>query len=117
MLRHAHHKPGKRRLLLRRAPRALEGGPSERQYLLGVDREDSEWGRRTTRGVLPRAYWKVALPIASTISAVRAIKGGKEHHKSALPRCVEPRPFGTASLFYGLRLLFAKEHGGHNRNS
>ncbi len=39
--------------LLRRAPRALESGPSERQHLLGVGREDSEWGRRTTKGVLP----------------------------------------------------------------
>ncbi len=39
--------------LLRRAPRALDGGPSERQYLLGVGREDIEWGRRTTVGVLP----------------------------------------------------------------
>ncbi len=39
--------------LLRWAPRALEGGPSERQHLLGVGREDSEWGRRTTKGVLP----------------------------------------------------------------
>ncbi len=40
-------------LLLRRAPRALEGGPSERQHLLGVGREDSEWGQRATNGVLP----------------------------------------------------------------
>ncbi len=40
-------------LLLRRANRALESGPSERQYLLGVGREDSEWGRRTTKGVFP----------------------------------------------------------------
>ncbi len=40
-------------LLLRRAPRALESGPSERQHLLGVGREDSEWGRRTAKGVLP----------------------------------------------------------------
>ncbi len=32
------------RLLLRRVPRALEGGPSERQHLLGAGREDSEWG-------------------------------------------------------------------------
>ncbi len=31
-------------LLLRRAPRALEGGPSERQHLLGVGREVSERG-------------------------------------------------------------------------
>ncbi len=41
------------RLLLRRAPRALEGGPCERQHLLGAGREDSEWERRTTKGVLP----------------------------------------------------------------
>ncbi len=40
-------------LLLRRAPRALERGPSERQHVLRVGREDSEWGRRTTKGVLP----------------------------------------------------------------
>ncbi len=40
-------------LLLRWAPRALGGGPSGRQHLLGVGREDSEWGRRTTKGVLP----------------------------------------------------------------
>ncbi len=40
-------------LLLRRAPRALEGGSRERQHLLGVGGEDSEWGRRTTKGVLP----------------------------------------------------------------
>ncbi len=26
---------------------------SERQHLLGVGRKDSEWGRRTTKGVLP----------------------------------------------------------------
>ncbi len=42
-------------LLLRRAPRALESGPSERQHFLGVGREDSEWGQRTTKGVLPEA--------------------------------------------------------------
>ncbi len=42
-------------LLLRRAPRALESGPSELKHLLGVGREDSEWGRRTTKGVLPEA--------------------------------------------------------------
>ncbi len=29
-------------LLLRWAPRALEGGPSHRQHFLGVGREDSE---------------------------------------------------------------------------
>ncbi len=38
--------------LLRQAPRALEGSPSERQHLLGVGREDFEWGRRTAKGVL-----------------------------------------------------------------
>ncbi len=32
-------------LLLRRTSRALDGGPSERQHLLGVGREDSEWGQ------------------------------------------------------------------------
>ncbi len=31
--------------LLRRAPRTLDGGPSERQhFLVKVGREDSEWG-------------------------------------------------------------------------
>ncbi len=40
-------------LLLRRAPRILEGGSSELQHLLGVGREDSEWGRRTAKGLLP----------------------------------------------------------------
>ncbi len=39
--------------LLWLAPWDLESGPSERQHLLGVGREDSEWGRRTTKGVLP----------------------------------------------------------------
>ncbi len=39
--------------MLRRAPKALEGGPRERQHLLGVGREDSEWRRRTTKDVLP----------------------------------------------------------------
>ncbi len=27
--------------------------PNKRQHLLGVGYEDSEWGRRTTKGVLP----------------------------------------------------------------
>ncbi len=34
---------------------ALEGGPSERHRLLGVGREEADWGRRTTKGVLPEA--------------------------------------------------------------
>ncbi len=40
--------------LLRRARRALERGPSGRHHLLGVCREDSEWGRGTTKCALPR---------------------------------------------------------------
>ncbi len=40
-------------LLLRRAPRALEDGPSERQHLLEIGSDDSDWGRRATKGVLP----------------------------------------------------------------
>ncbi len=52
-------------LLLRRAPRALESGPSERQHLLGVGREDSEWERRTTKGVLPEAIEVGAISAAS----------------------------------------------------
>ncbi len=40
-------------LLLRWAPWALDGGPSDRQHLLGVGREDSEWAHRPTQGVLP----------------------------------------------------------------
>ncbi len=52
-------------LLLRRAPRALEGGPSERQHLLGVGCEDSEWGRRTTKDVLPEdiEVWASLQPV------------------------------------------------------
>ncbi len=42
--------------LLRRARRALEGGPSGRHHLLGVGREDSGWGWGTTEGALPR-FW------------------------------------------------------------
>ncbi len=54
-------------LLLKRAPRALEGGPSERQHLLGVGREDSEWGRRTTKSVLPEdiEIWAYVLVLAA----------------------------------------------------
>ncbi len=40
-------------LLFWRTPRALEGGPSGRQHVLGVGREDYGWGRRTTVGDLP----------------------------------------------------------------
>ncbi len=36
-------------LLLRRASRTLEGGPSERAHLLGIDREDAECGRRLAK--------------------------------------------------------------------
>ncbi len=34
-------------------PRALEGGPNEQYHLLGAGLEDSEWGQRTAKGVLP----------------------------------------------------------------
>ncbi len=52
-------------MLLRRLPRALEGGPSERQHLLGVGHEDSEWGRRITKGVLPEGIeiWASMQPV------------------------------------------------------
>ncbi len=52
-------------LLLRRAPRALEGGPNWRQHLLGVGSGDSEWGRRTTKGVLPEdiEVWASMQPV------------------------------------------------------
>ncbi len=52
-------------LLLRRVSRALGGGASERQHLLGVGREDSEWGRRTTQGVLPEdiEVWASLQPV------------------------------------------------------
>ncbi len=52
-------------LLLRRSPRALECGPGERQYHLGIGREDSEWGRRTTKGVLPEdiEVWASLQPV------------------------------------------------------
>ncbi len=39
-------------MLLRWAFRVLESGPLERQHLLGVGREDSQWGGRTTKFVL-----------------------------------------------------------------
>ncbi len=35
------------------ASSALESGLCESQHLHGVGREDSEWERRTTKGVLP----------------------------------------------------------------
>ncbi len=52
-------------LVLRRVPTALEGGPSDRQHLLGVGREDSEWGRRTTKVVLPEdiEIWASLQPV------------------------------------------------------
>ncbi len=66
---------------LGRVPRALEGGPSERQHLLGVGREDSEWGRRTTKGVLPEAIevWESLQPVFECLrllSAQRARRVG-----------------------------------------
>ncbi len=38
------------------APMALKGGPSERHHLLGVDREDSDWRQRTSKGALLENY-------------------------------------------------------------
>ncbi len=56
-------------LLLRWAPRALEGGPSERQHLLGVSREDSERGegRRTTKGGLAGGHWDSGISVANAL--------------------------------------------------
>ncbi len=51
-------------LLLKRAPLARESGPRERQHLLVVGREDSEWGRMTTKGVLPEDIEVVVPPAA-----------------------------------------------------
>ncbi len=52
-------------LVLRQEPRVLEGGPSVRQHLLGVGREDSEWRQRTTKGVLPEEFevWTSLQPV------------------------------------------------------
>ncbi len=47
------HPWGMSLLMLRWAPRALEGGSSQRQHLLGVGREDCEWGRRNNKGASP----------------------------------------------------------------
>ncbi len=42
-----------------------EGGLSEPQHHFGVGREDSEWGRGTTKGVLPEVIevWASLLPV------------------------------------------------------
>ncbi len=52
-------------LLLKRTPTAQEGGPSERQNLLVVGFEDSEWGRRTIKCVLPEdiEVWASLQPV------------------------------------------------------
>ncbi len=52
-------------LLLRRAPRALEGGKSEHQHVLRVGHEDSELGQMTTKGVLPEdiEVWASLQPV------------------------------------------------------
>ncbi len=63
-------------LLLRRAPRALAGGPRERQHLLGVGGEDSEWGRRTTKGVLPGdiEVWASLQPMFECLRLLLALR-------------------------------------------
>ncbi len=50
-------------LLLRRAPRALESGPSERHHHLGVGYVDYEWGRRTTKGVQRKCWRRDGMPV------------------------------------------------------
>ncbi len=72
-------------LLFRRAPRTLEGGPSERQHLLGVGREDSEWGRRATTGVLPEdieigAFLQPVFECLRLLLAQRARRAGCRIH-------------------------------------
>ncbi len=47
--------------------RVLEGGPSERQHLLGVSREDSEWGRRITKGVVAGGYRNLGISAANVL--------------------------------------------------
>ncbi len=42
----------------------------ERQHLLGVGREDSEWGRRTTEGVLPEAI-EVGVSLQPVLECLR----------------------------------------------
>ncbi len=56
------------------APRALKGGPSERHHLLGVDREDSEWRRRTTKGTLLENFevWASLQPVFSCLRLLPA---------------------------------------------
>ncbi len=54
--------------LLRRAPRALEGGPSERQHLLGVGREDSEWGEGLPK-VCYRRFRQHCVPVAFALGS------------------------------------------------
>ncbi len=52
-------------LLLRRAPRVLEGGPSEQQYLLEVGCEDPEWcvtGGRRNSGISAASVPPFAVP-------------------------------------------------------
>ncbi len=73
--------PASMLLLLRRAPRSFENGPSERQHLLGVGREDSKWGRRTTKGVLPEAI--EVLHLCSQCSSVCGSSLHSRHVESA----------------------------------
>ncbi len=52
-------------VIIEAASRALESGPSERQHLLEVGREDSERERRATKGVLPEdiEVWASLQPV------------------------------------------------------
>ncbi len=78
-------------LLLRRAPRALESGPSERQYLLGVGREDSEWGRRTTKGVLPEAI-EVGASLQPVLECLRLLLAQRARRMEGCGGCVSSEP-------------------------
>ncbi len=61
-------------LLLRQAPRALESGPCERQHLLGVHREDSEWERRSTKGAFSEdiGIWTPLRPVFQSLRLLLA---------------------------------------------
>ncbi len=59
---------------MRRTPRALEGGPRELQHLVGAGREDSEWERRDTKGVLPEGIevWASLQPVVECLRLLLA---------------------------------------------
>ncbi len=50
----------------------LSRAPSECQHLLGVGREDYEWGERTTKGVLPEDI-EVGASLQSVFECLRLL--------------------------------------------